>query len=268
MLSQDKPLNNQELGRLAPSLFTAEPCFEASEKYHFISTISVVDEIRSYGWYPVSASESSVRDEAKDGFQQHCVRFRQLDDFLNPGESVLELLLFNSHDRSKKFSISAGVYRFVCANGLVIADSVFDSYDIKHIGDKENEVKSAVDNIVKAKEKIMDKITLFENTMLNESEKESFARAAIPLRFEKHLQVNYEDLLEPNRISDDKSDLYTVFNTIQEHLIRGNISGVNKITGRKFTSKEIKSISTDVQINKSLWQMAENIAKIKQSQAA
>ena len=145
---------------------------------------------------------------------------------------------------------------------------MFESYDIKHIGDKENEVKNAVDNIVKAKEKIMDKITLFENTMLNESEKESFARASIPLRFEKHLQVNYKDLLEPNRISDDKNDLYTVFNTIQEHLIRGNLSGINKITGRRFTSKEIKSISTDAQINKSLWQMAENIAKIKQSQAA
>ena len=263
-----QPLTNQELEKLAPSLFTAEPCFEASDKYHFISTISVVDEIRSYGWYPVSASESSVRDEAKEGFQQHCVRFRQLDDFLNPGQNVLELLLFNSHDRSNKFSISAGIYRFVCANGLVVADSVFESYDIKHIGDKENEVKNAVDGIVKAKEKIMDKITLFEHTMLNESEKESFARASIPLRFEKHLQVNYKDLLEPHRISDDKNDLYTVFNTIQEHLIRGNLSGINKITGRRFTSKEIKSISTDAQINKSLWQMAENIAKIKQSQAA
>ena len=261
-------LTNQELEKLETYLFTDEHCFEASDKYHFISTISVVDEIRSYGWYPVSASESSVRDEAKEGFQQHCVRFRQLDDFLNPGQNVLELLLFNSHDRSKKFSISAGIYRFVCANGLVVADSVFESYDIKHIGDKENEVKNAVDNIVKAKEKIMDKITLFENTMLNESEKESFARASIPLRFEKHLQVNYKDLLEPNRISDDKNDLYTVFNTIQEHLIRGNLSGINKITGRRFTSKEIKSISTDAQINKSLWQMAENIAKIKQSQAA
>ena len=240
-----QPLTNQELEKLAPSLFTAEPCFEASDKYHFISTISVVDEIRSYGWYPVSASESSVRDEAKEGFQQHCVRFRQLDDFLNPGQNVLELLLFNSHDRSKKFSISAGIYRFVCANGLVVADSVFESYDIKHIGDKENEVKNAVDSIVKAKEKIMDKITLFENTILNESEKESFARASIPLRFEKHLQVNYKDLLEPNRISDDKNDLYTVFNTIQEHLIRGNLNGINKITGRRFTSKEIKSILTD-----------------------
>ena len=34
--------------------------------------------------------------------------------------------------------------------------------------------------------------------------------------------------------------------TNQEHLIRGNLNGINKITGRRFTSKEIKSISTDV----------------------
>ena len=74
--------------------------------------------------------------------------------------------------------------------------------------------------------------------------------------------------LAPSLFTADKNNLYTVFNTNQEHLIRGNLSGINKITGRRFTSKEIKSISTDAQINKSLWQMAENIAKIKQSQAA
>ncbi|MCI7022764.1 MAG: hypothetical protein MR964_00815 [Campylobacter sp.] len=74
--------------------------------------------------------------------------------------------------------------------------------------------------------------------------------------------------LAPSLFTADKNDLYTVFNTIQEHLIRGNLNGINKITGRRFTSKEIKSLSTDAQINKSLWQMAENIAKIKQSQAA
>ena len=30
-------------------------------------------------------------------------------------ENAVELLLFNSHDRSKSFSISAGIYRFICS---------------------------------------------------------------------------------------------------------------------------------------------------------
>ena len=52
--------------------------------------------------------------------------------------------------------------------------------------------------------------------------------------------------LAPSLFTADKNNLYTVFNTNQEHLIRGNLNGINKITGRRFTSKEIKSILTDV----------------------
>lgn len=48
-------------------------------------------------------------------------------------------ILFNSHDRSKAFSISAN-FRFICANGLSISDSVFETYKIKHLGERENDV--------------------------------------------------------------------------------------------------------------------------------
>ena len=42
------------------------------------------------------------------------------------------------------------------------------------------------------------------------------------------------------------------------------ISGVNKETGRRFTSREIKSISKDVEVNKGVWEIAERIASIKE----
>ena len=58
--------------------------------------------------------------------------------------------------------------------------------------------------------------------------------------------------------------MYTTLNVIQENLIRGNISGINKESGRRFTSKEIKAISTDTHINKGLWDIAEKIAFIKE----
>ena len=67
------------------------------------------------------------------------------------------------------------------------------------------------------------------------------------------------------REEDNKDDLYTVLNVIQENLLRGNISGVNKESGRKFTSKEINSISKDTEVNKGIWDIAERIASIKDS---
>ncbi|SFV52011.1 protein of unknown function DUF932 [hydrothermal vent metagenome] len=262
------PLTHTELMKQAPALFTEQPHYETSDKYHFVSTIDVVTQITAFGWHPVSVQEASVRDTDKEGYQRHLVRFRHFDDLLNPKENAVELLLFNSHDRTTAFSISAGVFRFICANGLVIADSIFEAYKIKHIGDRDNDIHVAIEKIISFKPQLERKIEQFEAIELSETEKVSFARSSTPLRFEKHLEIDYDDLLVPHRDEDTKDDLYTVMNVIQENLLRGNISGVNKDTGRKFTSKEIKSIGKDVEVNQGLWDIAERIATIKEPQMA
>jgi len=258
------PLSNEQLKQLAPTLFTQTPHFKVSDKYHFIPTIDVVEEIRANNWYPVNVSVANTRKEDKEGYQQHCVRFRHFDDLLNPGENAIELLLFNSHDRTKAFSISAGIFRFVCSNGLVISDSLFETYKIRHLGAKDNDVSIAISNITAIKSKLINTIDTFESICLTQLEKESFAKSSIPLRFNEHLQVDHKDLLLPHREEDFKDDLYTTLNVIQENLLRGNIQGVNKQTGRKFTSKEVTSISKDLDVNKGLWDIAQRIASIKE----
>jgi len=262
------PLTNEQLKQQAPALFTEEPHYDVSDKYHFIPTIDVINEIKANNWYPVTVSEASVRNGDNEGYQQHLVRFRHFDDLLNPQDNAVELLLFNSHDRSKSFSISAGIYRFVCANGLVIADSVFETYKIKHLGERENDVARAVANITAIKPMLMKKIQTLESIELTQLEQESFARSSIPLRFEKHLQIDHTDLLVPHREEDENSSLYTTLNVIQENLLRGNITGHNKNSGRRFTSREITSISKDVEVNQGLWDIAERIASIKEPEMA
>ena len=141
---------------------------------------------------------------------------------------------------------------------------MFESYKIKHIGDRDNDVLTAINNIAAFKPQLEQKIDTLSSIMLSEQEKHSFARSAIPLRFDEHLEVDTDDLLIPHRIEDEHSDLYTVLNVIQENLLRGNVSGYNKETGRRFTSKEITSIAKDIDVNQGLWDIAERIANIKQ----
>lgn len=259
-----KPLTNDELRIKAPSLFQDQPYHEVSSKYHFIPTIEIIEQLRAENWYPVTVNEAGVRDLSKNGFQQHYVRFQHFSDLINPNANVVELLLFNSHDRSMSFSISAGVYRYICSNGLIIADSVFDSYKIKHLGERDNDVINAVSNITAIKPKLLEKISKFESITLNQNEKESFLQSALPLRFENHLELdNPNELLTPLRAEDKNDDLYTVLNILQENFLSSKVSGYNKETNRRFTSKQITSISKDVEINKGLWDIAERIASIK-----
>ena len=259
-----KPLTNEQLKAKAPSLFQDQPYHEVSSKYHFIPTIEIIEQLRAENWYPVTVNEAGVRDLDKDGFQQHYVRFQHFSDLINPTSNVVELLLFNSHDRSKCFTISAGIYRYICSNGLVIADSVFESYKIKHLGERDNDVIDAVNKITQVKPKLLSKISKFESITLNQNEKEAFLQSAIPLRFDEHLELdNPNELLKPLRNEDKKDDLYTVLNILQENFLSSKVSGYNKETNRRFTSKQITSISKDVEINKGLWDIAERIASIK-----
>lgn len=259
-----RPLTNEQLKAKAPSLFQDQPYHEVSSKYHFIPTIEIIEQLRAENWYPVTVNEAGVRDLSKNGFQQHYVRFQHFSDLINPNANVVELLLFNSHDRSMSFSISAGVYRYICSNGLIIADSVFEAYKIKHLGERENDVINAVANITAIKPKLLSKISKFESITLNQNEKESFLQSALPLRFENHLELdNPNELLTPLRAEDKNDDLYTVLNILQENFLSSKVSGYNKETNRRFTSKQITSISKDVEINKGLWDIAERIASIK-----
>jgi hypothetical protein len=193
------------------------------------------------------------------------VRLRHFDDLIAPQESAVEILFFNSFDRSKAFTISVGIYRFSCANGLVVGET-FDSYKLRHIGDLESNLDEIIQKITEFKPKLEQKIRNFSSLMLSQQEMETFAKLAVSLKFAPHLEVDSKQLLNPHRDEDRKdTSIYTVMNILQENLIRSNnITGINKETGRRFTSREITSISKDYDINVGLFNLAERIYNIKE----
>jgi hypothetical protein len=267
-MSKLLPLSATELMNY-PVLYTTVPHEDASEKYSLISSIDVINELKnSYNWHVTSVQVAPVKDESREDKQVHCVRLRHFDDLIAPQESAVEILFFNSFDRSKAFSISVGIYRFSCANGLVVGKT-FDSYKLRHIGDLEHNLEEIIAKITEFKPKLEQKIRNFSSLMLSQLEMETFAKLAVPLKFAPHLEVDSKQLLEPHRDEDRKdTSLYTVMNVLQENLIRSNnITGVNKETGRRFTSREITSLSKDYEINVALFDLAERIYQIKQPEA-
>jgi len=258
------PLSATELMNY-PVLYTTVPHEDASEKYSLISSIEVIKELKSYNWHVTSVQVAQTKEESRENKQVHCVRLRHFDDLIAPPESAVEILFFNSFDRSKAFTISVGIYRFSCANGLVVGET-FDNYKLRHIGDLKNNLNDIVQKITEFKPKLELKIKAFSSLILSQLEMQTYANLAIKLKYPPHLEVDSKQLLEPHRDEDRKdTSLYTVMNVIQENLIRSNnITGINKETGRRFTSREITSISKDYDINVGLFDLAERIYKIKQ----
>jgi len=260
-----KPLSNDMLLNSAPSIFASTPFFEVSDKYAFIPTIDVVEMFRANSWYPIEAKENFVRISANQGYQKHLIRFRHINDFLTKKDEAIEIVLTNSHNRTSSFIIQAGVFRFICGNGLVVANSLFEKRSIRHIGFKEIAVKKSIEQIVANIDKINNKIALYKQIELNPTEQLSLAKVAKEIRFKPYQEVEISNLLQSHRKEDNANDLWRVFNRLQENSIRGGVKGKNIITGRNFTSKPIKSIDSLISINEKLFDLTDKFTLIKLS---
>ncbi len=267
-MSKLLPLSATELMNY-PVLHTTVPHEDASEKYSLIRSIDIIKELKSYDWYVTSVQVSSTKDLARQDKQAHCVRLRHIEDYLNPKDNAIEIIFFNSTDRTKQLEMSIGIYKYSCANGLCIGET-FKSFKLKHIGNLQHDLSAIIKEIAEFKPKVEQRIEDFSNLLLSESEMKTFAKLAIPLRFEPHLEVDPQSILIPQREADMRDhSLYTVLNIVQEHLTTSSsISGVNKNTGRRFTSGAITSIKKDFDINVGIWNLAERIYQIKQPETA
>ena len=98
---------------------------------------------------------------------------------------------------------------------------------------------------------------------LADGERRAFARAAMALRFEgKAAPVTEDQVMRPRRHEDEKPDLWTTFNVVEENLIKGGLRGRDANSRRRHT-RGIVGIDGNVALNQALWTLAEEMRKIK-----
>ncbi|WP_253958218.1 DUF932 domain-containing protein, partial [Klebsiella pneumoniae] len=62
-IRQERPLTNDELVKVVPSVFSEEKHNSRSDRYTYIPTITLLDKLREEGFQPFFACQSRVRDE-------------------------------------------------------------------------------------------------------------------------------------------------------------------------------------------------------------
>src|SRR6266700_8416266 len=178
-------LPDDQLRALAPSVFAAQAMPGVSSRYAFVPTAQLVGRLRDAGWTPVSAVEQKVKLDERRGFQKHLIRFQRRDVVPVKGEYTPELCLINSHDRSSAYQLHAGLYRFICANGMFVGDGdSFDRVSIRHTGFTPEEVIDASFRILDQVPAITSSVESFRARRLTDAESRAFATAALRLRYE------------------------------------------------------------------------------------
>jgi hypothetical protein len=268
-MQYNQVLTEDQLRRQAPSVFATKPDYKVSDQYTFLPTYKVVDGLRAEGWLPVFAQEQNVRLERRQGFAKHMLRFTR-QEFIDKQMTVVgqlrpEVILVNSHDRTKAYQLHAGVFRLACLNGMVVADSEFGRISVRHIGLSTSSVIRASMKVLEGIPTILHKVEEFQARQLTADERVALATGAHAMRWEDESRapVKATQLLQPRRYGDDKTDLWTTFNVVQENLIKGGLRDRNRRdphTHRAFGRvRAVRGIDEDMKLNKGLWQLAEMV---------
>ena len=260
-IRNDSGLTNDALARHVPSVFVDSPFSGVSSRYGFVPTGEVVDGLRSAGLVPVYAGQSLTRIEGKRDYTRHVLRFRPDYAPTIVGEALPEVVLLNSHDGSSGFKMWLGMFRMVCANGLIVSDKAMGAVSIPH---RSNAVEHARRQSLELIERVSGlslQIETFKAIELSEGEMFQLAEHAAAIRWgsERPVGLNARDLLTPRRFEDSRRNLWAVLNTIQENLTKGGVN-LNR-TGRRSSTRGLRSIVDDTRMNTRLWAAADQLAR-------
>lgn len=255
-------LTRDELQHRMPSVFAPAAHDSRSARYTHIPTHALLDRFDAEGWRPTFAAQSIVRDESRQGHVKHMLRFRRADA-LNR-EYVPELVLVNSHDGSTAYQLLAGVFRFLCTNGLVVGDDVTD-IRIPHRGNVIDAVLEGAETVRGHFNEVLAQADAMRSIMLSERERLALATAAVHLRFDETTAiVEPSSLLVPRRVEDVGHDLWRTYNVIQERLIGGGtVVRSRDNTARRRRARAIHGVNQTVSVNRALWTLASEMQRIR-----
>lgn len=247
-------LNDNRLRELAPAIFAKKAAADVSERYSFVSTAEVLPALRDHGFVPVNARQR--RGAGITG--QHRVELfhRNHLDKMRAGkmESSPRIILENSHDRTRRLSAMAGYYRLVCSNGMVVASGLGASFVATHVSLDADAIRGMIGNMAKLLDESQSRVEAFRERKLSKIEQSMYARFAVEARYKGYADLPIEPaaVLAARRDVDKADDLWTVFNRVQENVIKG---GVETRLGRR--SRGVTSFYMDTLVNRRLWAGAE-----------
>jgi hypothetical protein len=264
MLRSDSPLSDDQIRRVAPSIFADGKHESRSERYTYIPTIDVLRGLRNEGFQPFMVCQTRVRAQDKREFTKHLIRMRPASEIT--GEDVNEVILLNSHDGSSGFQLLGGVYRFVCQNGMVAGETIGE-VRVPHRGNIVQNVINGAFDVLDGFDLIREQKDGMKALTLGRDEQYAFARSALALRYdptnaETPAPITESSLLAPRRFEDRRDDLWTVFQRVQENLTKGGLHGRSR-SGRSMSTRPITGIDQNVKLNRALWMLAEAMRQMK-----
>lgn len=273
-------LTTERIRQLAPAVFSTTHAENLTSRYVPMHTSELLPVLADYGYEPVQAAQKRSRKQSSE-HAGHMLAFAKRDDIFTDSTSYRpEIIVYNSHDGSGAVKLFAGLYRFICSNGIVAGEG----YNVRVLHSRsitgfETMLRSIVDSLPS----MLDNIQRLHDTKLTLDQAYTMAERSVQTRWDYLPRMSEQridpdnklsgiyatertvsDVLRVTRNEDNYADAFTVFNRIQEGVIRGN-AFVKSFTeknpdGTLRKARSLGSIKEHVRINSELWDIANEVA--------
>ena len=276
--SFDRALTVTELQNRAPAAFADTASDHLSSRYGQVTTTKAIDILSDFGFLPMQAAQVKTRTLTAMQHAPHMLAFAHGGERVGDGRG--EVILYNSHDGTSSLKLFAGFYRFICSNGIVAGEG-FES-KLRHTSGTVSGFEGLVRDVAGSLPELMDRIAQFRSRTISDNAARDLAEQAAALRWESLRDAGYDvetgkaltgsyytprtvdQILQPRRWNDNKSDLWSVFNRVQESVLRGGVHIVSVTDaspmGATRKAKAISSVRGTVQTNRDLWNIVEQVA--------
>ena len=267
-----RPMTKEEIRAKAPYIFAENPTNPGvSDRYLMATTETIIDDMAKLGWDVVDCKQQRANKRSKIRSFHMCA-FQNPKIFISKvgadGTETVDcyprIILTNSHDGFHSFRFMVGLFRLVCSNGAILATEKFADVSIRHINYTFEELRTLVAQAIHSVSENISVMNEMENTILNEEQKRSLAAEAMKIR-ENCVALtdeDYEDILTPVRKEDEGNDLWSVFNLLQEKIIKGNFHMTSKTNGKIRKARPITGVARDIEVNQAFFKYASSLRNV------
>jgi len=198
--------------------------YNVSERYNVINTMDVVQQFERFGFELSSIDAGNVRNIDKIGKGKHMVRMSA--DFRMAGGLKPEVVIHNSYDGTKALNIRVGIFRFICANGLIAGHNLVPNLQIMHSNKNWSDmINEFIDGYEEKHRLQQDWVEQMEGRKMSLDEAYYMAEQALKIRhYDKRIENDAVDPLElllVKRREDRGDSAWLRYNVMQEHLVQG-----------------------------------------------
>ena len=270
---KEKYTNNPVIGKHLDLLSQDKGSALTSTRYSPITTLEVLDFFTERGFSIEKINKTFPLKKENIGFEKHKLVLtppKNIDlkiDGLTPKLHVL-----NSYDAGQSLQFYLGVYRLICSNGLVVGKGIFHERII-HVGDVMGKLHDALNRSENAFDRVSSQIKDWQNFELNHDQISALAIEMLKVRLPKNTESaeyffrsrDISAALRVKRADDNRNDLFTVFNRLQESIVqRPRVQYIKQClkTGetRLQSLRNINAFKAS-QLNSVLWEKASDFYK-------